>query len=222
LFLFSEGSMPNINPEILRWARETAGLSLGRAAATIGMKDNRKGRAVDRLAALEDGDEPPSRALLAKMAEKYHRPLVAFYLDAPPVKGDRGEDFRSIPDKQTGSEALVDALLRDVRARQDAIRDLLLEDEDTKPLRFVGSMKASDGADAVLASIADTLELELADYRDRSSPEQAFALLRAQAEAWRSRAAFSSFCIFNRSSGVMAGFSRFGGGSKMLVFGGAA
>jgi hypothetical protein len=70
------------------------------------------------------------------MSEKYHRPLLTFYLDEPPAKGDRGEDFRSIPDRQTGSEALVDALLRDVRARQDAIRDLLADDEDYKELTF--------------------------------------------------------------------------------------
>ena len=124
----------------MRWARETAGLSLGRAAVAIGLKDTRKGGAVERLAALEVGEASPTRALLAKMSEKYHRPLLTFYLDAPPAKGDRGEDFRSIPDRQTGSEALVDALLRDVRARQDAIRDFLADDEDYKELTFIGSM----------------------------------------------------------------------------------
>ncbi|HZR89968.1 MAG TPA: XRE family transcriptional regulator [Bradyrhizobium sp.] len=175
--------MPEVKPDILRWARETAGLSLGRAAAAIGLKDTRKGRAVDRLAALENGRETPSRALISKMAEKYHRPLVAFYLDAPPAKGDRGEDFRSTPDKQTGSEALVDALLRDVRARQEVIRDLLLEDEDNEPLTFISSMKASDGIEVVLASIKTTLKLDLSEYRRQASPEKAFALLRSQAEA---------------------------------------
>ncbi|MEY9607921.1 Zn-dependent peptidase ImmA (M78 family) [Bradyrhizobium elkanii] len=175
--------MPEVKPEILRWARETAGLSLGRAAAAIGLKDTRKERAVERLAALEEGRAAPSRALISKMAEKYHRPLLAFYLDAPPAKGDRGEDFRSIPDRQTGSEALVDALLRDVRARQDAIRDLLIDDEDNQPLLFIGSMRVSDGTDAVLASIKSTLKLDLSSYRRQSSPEKAFALLRSQAEA---------------------------------------
>jgi Zn-dependent peptidase ImmA (M78 family)/transcriptional regulator with XRE-family HTH domain len=175
--------MPEVNPEIMRWARETAGLSLGRAAAAIGLKDTRKGRAVERLAALEGGQEVPTRNLLAKMAEKYHRPLLTFYLDAPPVKGDRGEDFRSIPDRQTGSEALVDALLRDVRARQDAIRDLLADDEDHKELSFISSMRMTEGSEAVLKSITDTLGFSLTDYRNQASPEKAFARLRSHAEA---------------------------------------
>lgn len=157
--------MPEVNPEILRWARETAGLSLSQAAAVVGIKGSRKGHAVDRLTALEEGKEAPSRALLARMAEKYHRPLLAFYLDAPPAKGDRGEDFRSIPDRETGAEALVDALLRDVRARQDGVRDILLDDEDNEPLRFIGSMAFHDGAEAVLASIKATLKIDLSEYR---------------------------------------------------------
>ena len=56
--------MPEVNPEILRWARETAGLSLSQAAAVVGIKGSRKGHAVDRLTALEEGKEAPSRALL--------------------------------------------------------------------------------------------------------------------------------------------------------------
>jgi Zn-dependent peptidase ImmA (M78 family) len=175
--------MPDVKPEILRWARETAGLSLGQAATAVGIKDTKEIRAVDRLADLEEGRAAPSRALIAKMAEKYRRPLLTFYLDAPPRKGDRGEDFRSIPDRHTGFEALVDALLRDVRARQDAIRDLLLEDEDNQPLSFIGSMKMSVGVDAVLASIRDVLKIDLVSYRRQPTPEKAFAYLRSQAEA---------------------------------------
>jgi Zn-dependent peptidase ImmA (M78 family) len=173
----------DVKPDILRWARETAGLSVGRAAVAIGLKDTRKERAADRLAAFEEGREAPSRGLILKMAEKYHRPLLVFYLDKPPAKGDRGEDFRSIPDRETGSEALVDALLRDVRARQDAIRDLLLEDDDNRPHAFVGSKKVSDGTSAVLTSIKDVLKLDLTEYRKQPSPEKAFALLRSRAEA---------------------------------------
>src|SRR5262245_38508167 len=98
--------MPTVKPEILRWARETAGLTVGRAVVALSLKDTKKARAVERLEALEDGAQQPSRALLLKMAQKYRRPLVTFYLDAPPPRGDRGEDFRSLPNKQTDTEGL--------------------------------------------------------------------------------------------------------------------
>ena len=174
--------MPAVNPEILRWARETAGLSLGRAVVAVGLKDTRKSRAVDRLAALEAGEVQPSRPLLLKMALKYRRPLLTFYLDAPPRKGDRGEDFRSTPEKQTDSEPLVDALVRDVRARQQAVRDVLT-DEDAPRLSFIGAEMLAHGVDRVLASIRNTIRLDIAEYRAQASPESAFALLRSRVEA---------------------------------------
>jgi transcriptional regulator with XRE-family HTH domain len=132
--------MPKVNPEILRWARETAGLSLQDAVQRLALNDARGIPAIDRLTALESGDVEPSRPLLLKMAQKYRRPLVTFYMSAPPRKADRGEDFRNVRDRHTGFEPLVDALVRDIRARQSIVRSFLMDDEDATPLPFVGSM----------------------------------------------------------------------------------
>ena len=70
--------MPAVNPEILVWARETAGLTRRRAATKVGIGDAYGMAAVDRLAALERGENEPSRPLLVRMAEHYRRPLLAF------------------------------------------------------------------------------------------------------------------------------------------------
>ena len=78
--------MPAVNPDILVWARETAGLTLGGAVTKIGMRDAHGVAAVDRLAALERGEKEPTRPVLVKMAQHYRRPLLAFYL-AEPAKG---------------------------------------------------------------------------------------------------------------------------------------
>jgi len=130
--------MPKVNAQILSWARETAGLSPDQAVEKLGINDARGVAAVDRLAAIESGSAEPSRALLLKMAKHYRRPLVTFYMSSRPRKGDRGEDFRNVPDRHTGSEVLVDALVRDIRARQNMVRAVLIDDEDAKPLPFVG------------------------------------------------------------------------------------
>ena len=175
--------MPTVNPEILVWARETAGLSPGRAVVALGLKDTGKGRAVDRLAAIESGEKDPSRSLLVKMAQKYRRPLLTFYLPSRPKQGERGEDFRSVPDKQTESKSLIDALVRDVRARQATVRDVLLDDDAHQPLPFIGSASMEDGVASVVASIRQNIQLELAEYRAQSSPESAFAVLRDRVEA---------------------------------------
>lgn len=175
--------MPKVNHDILRWARETAGFSLDQAVNRLGINDARGVTAADRLAAIETGVMPPTRPLLLRMAQQYRRPLVAFYMSAAPQKGDRGQDFRNVPDRRSGAEALVDALVRDVRSRQNMVRDILIDEEEAKPLPFIGSMRIADGVDAVLASIRQTLHLDLTAVRAQRTPENAFALIRAKAEA---------------------------------------
>jgi Zn-dependent peptidase ImmA (M78 family)/transcriptional regulator with XRE-family HTH domain len=175
--------MPKVNPQILRWARETAGLSLKSAAEKLGIESARGATGEARLTAVENGETEPSRSVLRKMAQHYRRPLIAFYMSTPPRKGDRGEDFRNLPDRHTVAETLVDALVRDVRARQATVRDVLLDDEEAEPLPFIGSMTMRNGVGEVLASIRQTVGLDLAEFRAQSSPETAFALLRSKVEA---------------------------------------
>jgi Zn-dependent peptidase ImmA (M78 family)/transcriptional regulator with XRE-family HTH domain len=172
-----------VNPKILRWARETAGLSTEGAARKLGIRDARGIGAADRLLALEEGKAEIGRSMLVKMAKAYHRPLLAFYLEAPPPKGDRGEDFRNLPNRSTGSEALVDALVRDVKARQNIVRAILEEEEEATPLPWVGSASMEGGVGQLLASIRQMLAADLADYRAQPSPDAAFAFLRGKVEA---------------------------------------
>ncbi|MGA9213833.1 MAG: XRE family transcriptional regulator, partial [Methylocella sp.] len=174
--------MPKVNHEILSWARETAGLSPSEAVHKLGIGDARGVPAVNRLAAIEAGEVEPSRPLLLKMAQHYRRPLVIFYMSARPRKGDRGEDFRNIPNRHTDAEALVDALVRDIRARQSMVRDVLVDEEEAKPLPFIGSMNMGDGVGAVLASIREIIRIDVFEFRTQASPESAFALLRSRVE----------------------------------------
>lgn len=175
--------MPKINAKILRWARETAGLKPEEAVKKLNLGDARGVTAVKRLEALESGKIEPTRPMLVKMAKQYRRPLLTFYMSAPPRQGDRGQDFRTLPDGYSfASDALLDVLIRDVQARQSMLR-AVLEDEEAEPLPFIGSMNVSDGVSAVLASIQRTIRVDLAEYCAQPSPEHAFALLRSRVEA---------------------------------------
>jgi Zn-dependent peptidase ImmA (M78 family)/transcriptional regulator with XRE-family HTH domain len=173
--------MPRINPQILSWARETAGLTLEAAAKELGLHDTGGVTAAERLAALESGEVMPTRPILRQMAEKYRRPLVAFYMSHIPNKGDRGEDFRTLPEGRSGaSDALLDALLRDIRARQSIVRSILEELDECRQLRFIGSANMSDGVGALVASIRQQLDVE---GEDLTSAERRFDLLRSRVEA---------------------------------------
>lgn len=175
--------MPVVKPSILRWARESAGLSLEEAAVKVGINAARGVSGADRLLALETEEGEVSRAVLLKMAKIYRRPLVSFYLGGPPARGDRGEDFRTLPDRHTGGEPLVDALVRDIRSRQAVVRAVQVEEEEAEPLPFIGSMSRNDGVGPVLASIRQVLGLDLAAFRAQGSADAGFALLRSRVEA---------------------------------------
>ena len=175
--------MPNVNPEILIWARETAGLTSEEAAGKLGFKDSRKWTAVERLRAYESGQEPPRRSVLSRMAEKYRRPILTFYLPKPPLKGDAGADFRTLSAAAPPEDdPTLDALLRDVRARQSILRAALEDEDEAEPLRFVNSMSMNDGKAAVLASMKSLLNVDVRDYRTQRDANDAFNLLRTAAE----------------------------------------
>ena len=140
--------MPAVKPEILRWARETAGLSLEEAAKKLGIRPARGMDPVDRLLALERGEVKPTSPQLDKMAKHYHRPLIVFYLRAPPQKEDRGTDFRTLPTGRSPREAaIVDALVRNILCRQSMVRIALEDADEADLLPFVGALRAGPSSD---------------------------------------------------------------------------
>ena len=108
------------------------------------------------------------------MAEKYRRPLISFYLSARPPAGQRGEDFRRAPKAPPPDfNPRLDALIRNVRARQDVVR-FLLEEDESEPLPFVASANIADGVDRVASSIVKTTGFQLAEFRRASDIDKAF------------------------------------------------
>ena len=65
--------MPHVNPDILRWARETAGFSLEEAAVAATINAARGKSGSERLAELERGERAPRRPQLLKLAKAYRR-----------------------------------------------------------------------------------------------------------------------------------------------------
>lgn len=176
--------MSSVNPKILIWARETAGLSLEEAAHTLGIKKAYNMTAVDRLLQIENGEAILTRPLLLKMSKQYHRSLLNFYLAEPPKKGNRGQDFRTLPvDYSVVVNANLDALIRDIQARQSLVRSVLEDDDDMEPLQFINSAKICDGITSVLNSIRNTIGFCLADYRNKKDANEAFLYLRDKVEA---------------------------------------
>ncbi|MCY4208741.1 MAG: XRE family transcriptional regulator [Roseovarius sp.] len=175
----------NINPSILTWARETAGLSIDEAADRLGLSSSEKATGAEKLEAFEAGDTKPTRNQLLKLASVYRRPLTTFYRNTPPRKADRGEDFRTLAGTVPPQDnALLDALVRDVRVRQDLVRAIIEDDEDAEPLRFVGSLGIEMPANTAALQIKESLGLVQENWtREFNSPDALFADLRNRIEA---------------------------------------
>lgn len=165
------------------WARETAGLTQAEAAKKLGFRDSSRSSAAEKLSAIERGAKEPSRPQLLRMEAQYRRPLLTFYLSKPPERGERGTDFRILPKAPSASEeALLDALIRDVGARQSMLRAVLEDEDEAEPLPFIGSHRIEDGRAAVLASMQELLDLDATAYRTQPTVAAAFDLLRESAE----------------------------------------
>ncbi|NKB49848.1 MAG: ImmA/IrrE family metallo-endopeptidase [Alphaproteobacteria bacterium] len=175
--------MPRLNPNIMIWARETAGFTPEEAVVKLGIREARGVEPTERLAKLESGETEPTRPMIVKMAKSYRRPLVTFYMSHPPSDGDRGEDFRTLPaDYGAETDAILGALLRDFRARQSMVRAVMEEEDEADALPFVGSMEVADGYIQVAEEVRRVLDLDLNTYRRYGSIEEAFSYLRAKAE----------------------------------------
>lgn len=176
--------MPRVNPHILLWAREAAGLSQEDAAEKLNVNEAYGQTPVERLERWETGEVEPTRALLVKMAKQYRRPLLTFYMSAPPRKGDRGEDFRTLPDAVPASQnALVDTLLRQTRARQSMVRDALVEAEEDQPLGFIGTFALPHPIAHLKNELTETFGIDIAEFRRKNSAANAFQYLREKVEA---------------------------------------
>lgn len=166
-----------INSKILVWARETAGMSLEEASKKLSKN-------IDHLVELENGNRNPTRNILSKMSAKYRRPLLTFYLEEPPQKGKRGQDFRTLPpDYCQKDEALLDALVRDIKSRQYLVR-AVLEDYEAEAITFIDSVKPeSISVDYLVFQIKHHLKIDINEYREQKDKSAAFRYLRNKVEA---------------------------------------
>lgn len=174
--------MTTVNHTILSWARKTADLSLAEAAHKLRVKDGKAATAAEKLLAYEKGEKEPSRSMLLRMSKAYRRPILTFYLDKPPRMGDRGEDFRTLPGPAQEENAFVDALIRDIKARQGLAREALIDEDEAFEVEFIGKCHVAQGVHHISRMLIDVLEFDPDEYRSQLSYGDAFKYLRHKAE----------------------------------------
>jgi len=188
-------------PSILRWARETVGMSVSDVAHALK-------RSEKDVEAWEAGLSSPTYSQLETLAYKVlKRPLAVFFLPSPPTEVTPRQEFRTLPD--TDLETLPkDTLLhvRKAHAFQLTLRDVF---GHTNPATshiwksFSLSLQASIQTQAL--KIRDCLGISLEEQISWEDPELALKKWRQAIESvgvFVFKAAFkqkeiSGFCLRN-------------------------
>ncbi len=82
----------HVNPELLKWARETMRMSVEDAEKKIGLSEGRIAEWEDASSEIE-----PTVIQLRKACSVYKRPMAAFYLPKPPSTFRVPHDYRRLP-----------------------------------------------------------------------------------------------------------------------------
>ena len=165
---------PDINPELLRWARERAGLTVSDMVKWF-----------PRYPQWESGATGyrPTLKQLEAVAQKTHAPLGYLFLTEPPQEPLPIPDFRTVKDQRVvrPSPDLLDTVYA-MQRRQEWLRDYL-KNQGAEPLSFIGSAHTGQPHVELATTIRKTLGLEAGWARTSSNWEAASRNLRKAADS---------------------------------------
>lgn len=141
-----------IKPELLIWARETAGFTVADAAKKIHVS-------VEKLQACELGELQLTFKQLQDAANTYKRPLALFFLESPPAREPNIHDFRLDP--EASQHALPPSVHIEIRRakqhRQEAL-ELAQQLEEDIP-HFVHTASADEPPETIAKRLDQLLGL---------------------------------------------------------------
>ena len=167
-------SVPTVNRDNLRIARENIGLST--TAATKQISASRK----DLVAEWEVGTSTPSWSQISKLAKTYNISELLFFSNNAIERHRTVPDFRVSPHE--GSDARVQKLVNLVMTRQAWLERRFKEAGYAKNA-LQGSGKNAKTPQALARFIAEKLDIDLSEIKRLSSREKALNYLVERAEA---------------------------------------
>lgn len=167
-------SVTGVNPQILRWARETVNMTIDQAASSLK-------RNSEEIESWENGTASPTYSQLEKLAyDIYKRPLALFFLPVAPKEKMPKSEFRTLPHADMETLHKDTCLkIRKAHAYQLSLSDIFSEKNPAKQkiwkeisLSFSGNIVSQ--AQLVREKLGITLEKQI----DWKSDEHAL-------KAWR-------------------------------------
>jgi Zn-dependent peptidase ImmA (M78 family) len=166
-----------VQGDVLRWARETAGLDAGAAAKRLKVKP-------DRVAAWEVAGGKFSLVKLREIGAAYKRPLAALLLPQAPTEPPGPVDYRTVPDSERRplSPRTILALRRARRVQRLARELALTTNEPPRPR--LDRIALTDDPDVVAATVRQALGITFAEQRSWRSDSEALRRWSQAVEHW--------------------------------------
>ena len=146
----------NITPAVLKWARESAKITIEDAAKKIRSDFNPK-----NIIEWEEGINLPTINQAKTLAKAYRRPFALLFLPEIPIDFQPLQDFRAQDSKSLSTGSIF--IIREIQQKQAWTRDFLIEN-DEEPLSFVGKFTLEDKPEEVANDILTTLEIDPLNY----------------------------------------------------------
>jgi Zn-dependent peptidase ImmA (M78 family) len=144
------GDKAFITPSVMKWARETARMTLDIAAEKIGVSAR-------RLAEWESGLDKPTVAQAKKAANIYRRPFAVLMLPEPPYDFTPLREFRRKRATPLGTAAVF--IIRELQEKQAWAHEWM-GDQGEKPLPFVGRFSLTASPATVAADMVKELSIK--------------------------------------------------------------
>jgi Zn-dependent peptidase ImmA (M78 family) len=161
----------DVNPDLLRWACERAGLNTQIVA-----------RRMPQLPGWEQGKTKPTLKQIERFASIVHAPLGYLFLPTPPIENIPIPDFRTVGNTHIGhpSPDLLETIYL-CQQRQEWYHDFSRSIQET-PCLFVGSVALDEEEITVAEKIRRTLGFDIESRRRLPTWEDALRQFLAQAD----------------------------------------
>jgi Zn-dependent peptidase ImmA (M78 family)/transcriptional regulator with XRE-family HTH domain len=144
-----------ITPNVLKWARESARMTVDIAAGKIPV-------AIEKLKEWENGTDQPTIRQAQTLAKAYKRPFALFFLPDIPRDFQPLQDFRKSGSKSLTTSSIF--IIREIQQKQAWISDVYSDNQEEK-LPFVGRFSINDNPQKVAHDILETLKINPSFYK---------------------------------------------------------
>ncbi|WP_420320904.1 ImmA/IrrE family metallo-endopeptidase [Flagellimonas sp.] len=146
-----------ITSEILKWARESAKITVEDAAKKVSVSP-------ERYLTWEEGKDFPTIRQAKVLAKSFRRAFSLFFLPEVPKDFQPLQDYRRDDAKELDTASLF--IIRDIQEKQGWISELFEETGETE-LPFVGKFTMNDNPEDVAKDILKTLNINPSNYQKK-------------------------------------------------------